>query len=142
MNKITKENLKINPDNENAFQTKFVVNGQSIEISLDPDDVELEKTINLVNKIIGQFELYESKAKKVIIQEYLESYNDNWRNEEDDEPELDEQAFSENLTLNSITFLSDTSVDFFYSENGMFGNHYLIAQSFDGENFNDTTMYG
>jgi hypothetical protein len=46
------------------------------------------------------------------------------------------------LTLNSIAFLSESSVDFFYTENGMFGNHYLIAQTFDGENFENATMYG
>lgn len=142
MNIITKENLEANPDIENAYQTTITVNGQIIDILIDPDDVEIEKTINLANKIIGNYERYESKARKIIIQEYLENYNDNWRDEEDGEPELDEKAFSKNLTLTSITFLSSSSIDFFYSENGMFGNHSLIAQSFDGENFDDTTMYG
>lgn len=142
MSIITKENLKANPDIENAYQTKITVNGQIIDISINPDDVEIEETIKLANKIIVKFELYESKARKIIIQEYLENYNDNWRDEDENEPELDEKSFSANLTLNSIAFLSDSSADFFYSENGMFGNHSLIAQSFDGENFEHTTMYG
>ena len=142
MNKISKENLKVQSDNENIFQTTIAVNGQSIDISIDPDDVELENTIDLANKIVGNFELYESKARKIIIEEYLENYNENWRDEDEGEAELTEKEFSENLTLRSINFLSDSSVDFFYSENGMFGNHSLIAQSFDGENFEDTTMYG
>ena len=141
-NTITKENLKDNPHIENAYKTTITVNGQIISISIDPDDVELEKTIHLANKIIGKFDLYESKARKIIIQEYLKKYNDNWRDDEEGEPELNEKSFSENLTLKSVAFLSDSSVDFFYSENGMFGNHSLIAQSFDGENFEDATMYG
>ncbi len=125
---------------ENAFQTTIAIKGQNIDILIDPDDVELEKTIDLANKILNKFEFYESKAKRIIVQEYLELYNDTWRYE--DEPELDEKSFEANLTLIGITFLSDSSIDFFYSENGMFDNHTLIAQSFDGENFEDATMFG
>lgn len=140
MNFILKENLKPQPDIENAFQTTIAIKGQNIDILIDPDDVELEKTIDLANKILGEFEFYESKARKIGVQKYLELYNDTWRYE--DEPELDEKSFGTNLELVSITFLSDSSVDFFYSENGMFDNHTLIAQSFDGENFEDATMFG
>ncbi len=140
MNVILKENLKPQSDIENAFQTTIAIKGQSIDILIDPDDVELEKTIDLANKILGEFEFYESKARKIVVQKYLELYNDTWRYE--DEPELDEKSFEANLTLIGITFLSDSSVDFFYSENGMFDNHTLIAQSFDGENFEDATMFG
>lgn len=140
MDIILKENLKPQSDIENAFQTTIAIKGQNIDILIDPDDVELEKTIDLANKILNKFEFYESKAKRIIIQEYLELYNDTWRYE--DEPELDEKSFEANLTLIGITFLSDSSIDFFYSENGMFENHTLIAQSFDGENFEDATMFG
>jgi hypothetical protein len=52
MNIINKENLKANPDIENAYQTTITVNGQLIDISIDPDDIEIEKTIDLANKII------------------------------------------------------------------------------------------
>ncbi len=140
MDIILKENLKPQSDIENAFQTTIAIKGQNIDILIDPDDVELEKTIDLANKILNKFEFYESKAKRIIVQEYLELYNDTWRYE--DEPELDEKSFEANLTLIGITFLSDSSIDFFYSENGMFENHTLIAQSFDGENFEDATMFG
>ena len=142
MNIIAKENLQANPNIKNAYQIILKINEQDIDISLDPDDVEIEKTIGLANKIIGNFEFYEGNARRKIIEEYLENYNDNWRDEEEGEPELDEKTFSKNLTLTSVSFLSDSSIDFFYSENGMFGNHSLIAQSFDGENFDYTTMYG
>ncbi len=140
MDIILKENLKPQSDIENAFQTTIAIKGQNIDILIDPDDVELEKTIDLANKILNKFEFYESKAKRIIVQEYLELYNDTWRYE--DEPELEEKSFEANLTLIGITFLSDSSIDFFYSENGMFENHTLIAQSFDGENFEDATMFG
>jgi hypothetical protein len=142
MEKITLENLQKNRNIKNAYQTEVLIDGQKIKISIDPDDVDLEKTSALANKIMSNFELYEAKARKRIVLNYLDNYNENWREEEDDEPELTESEFSQNLILYSIAFLSDASVDIFYSENGMFGNHSLIAQSFDGENFENATMYG
>ena len=142
MNKITREDLKANQEIENAYQTTLTVNGQNLEVSIDPDDVELEKTIELANKIIGNFEFYDANARKKIIEEYLDTYNKTWIDEEEGYLELDDKTFNENLTLTSISFLSDSSIDFYYSENGMFGNHWLVAQSFDGENFDYAEMCG
>ena len=139
---ITKENLKAVPNGENAYQNIISINGQTIEISIEPDDVDIEETIGLANKIIKKFEHYESQARKIIIQEFLDNYNENWTDEEDGMLELNEKGFNENLTLYAITFRSNCSIDFFYSENGMFGDHSLIAQSFDGENFDAATMFG
>ncbi|MFN8355802.1 MAG: DUF2262 domain-containing protein [Spirosomataceae bacterium] len=140
MTTITKEQLTASSDNPNAYQTTITVNGQFIDVSIDPDDVTLDDTLALVNKVIGDLQGYASKAVNILIQEYLATYNDNWR--EDDEPELDEERFAANLTLTSLLFLSDSSVDFVYAENGMFGHHSLIAQSFDGETFDDAMLYG
>ena len=142
MKEITKEDLKANPDIENAYTTSLTINGQNVEISIDPDDVELEKAVELANKIVGNFDFYEANARKKIIEEFLDTYNETWIDEEEGFSELDEKAFSENLTLTNIKFLSNSSIDFFYSENGMFGDHWLVAQSFDGENFDYTEMYG
>jgi len=140
MKTISKENLEEHPHLKNAYQTMISVRDQSVKISIDPDDVKIEETIDLVNKIMGNFDQYESNARKIIIQNYLKKYNDNWR--DDDEEELDEKTFSKNLTIKSINFASNCSVDFYYAENGMFDDHSLIAQSFDGENFNHSVMYG
>ena len=60
---------------------------------------------------------------------------------DEDEPELNDKEFSENLRLDGITFTSDSLVDFYFNENSMFGNHSLVAQSFDGENFEHATMF-
>ena len=66
MNKITREDLKANRDIENAYQTTLIVNGQNLEVSIDPDDVELEKTIELANKIMGNLEFYDANVKQNI----------------------------------------------------------------------------
>lgn len=140
MDKIRREDLKENPRTANAYETYLTINQKEVKISIDPDDVELEKTLEVVNKILGNFDFYEDKARKIIAQEYLDNFNQNWRMEE--EEELDEKSFNHSLTLIKISFLSNTSIDFTYSENGLFGNHYLVAETADGENFEYASMHG
>lgn len=137
---ISKENLKPDPDLENVYLTTIAINSSVYEVSIDPDDIELEITIALGNKIIADFNNYEFNARKKIIEDFLDIYNENWS--EENEPEIDENTFNQNLSLSSIAFLSDSCIDFYYSENGLFGDHSLVAQSFDGENFSDTDMQG
>ncbi len=139
---ITKEKLEKDLEVEGSYKITVEFKTKRINLRLDPDDVSIEETILLANKFLGKFEFYEKKAKDVIIRNFLDNYNENWADDEDGFPQLDEQGFRNNLELNGINFLSKDSIDIFYSENGMFGNHSLIAQSFDGENFDDSTMYG
>ncbi len=140
--KITKEKLEKDSDIEGSYKITVQFNAKNIDLRLDPGDVTIEETLILANKIMADIELYEKKAMNVIVRDFLDNYNENWADEEDGFPKLDEPAFRKNLELNSINFLSKDSVDIFYKENGMFGNHSLIAQSFDGENFDDSTMFG
>jgi hypothetical protein len=139
---ITKEKLKANPEIKGAYQTTLHINGQEIELDLVPEDVPLEKTIELANKIIGNLEHYDQKAKQKLAADFLKKYNDNFRNKKREEPELDEKSFSKQLTLIGVTIVSDDSLDFFYYENLLFGGQSLIAQSSDGENFDTTAFFG
>ncbi len=137
---IKKENLIKCKGVENSYETEIFIDNLHIRIGIDPDDINIEETISLANKILKNFSKYKTKAEKIIVKEFLDNYNENWI--DDGNPILSKEEFIKNLTLNGINFLSDESVDFFYYENGMFGNHSLIAQSFDGENFDDAMMYG
>ncbi|MFD2565529.1 DUF2262 domain-containing protein [Aquimarina rubra] len=139
---ITKEILKKDPDIEGAFIVEFIWNDKKFDLRLDPDDVSINETLLLANKIIGDFEIYLKKAEDVIVKDFLDNYNENWSDSENGYPKLNELEFRSNLELHGINFLSNDCVDVFFNENGMFGNHSLIAQSFDGENFEDSTMYG
>ncbi|SEL08546.1 hypothetical protein SAMN04487910_1668 [Aquimarina amphilecti] len=140
--KITKEKLDKDLDIEGSYKIIVTLNTKKIDLRLDPDDATIEETIVLANKLLENFEFYEKKAKDAIVRDFLDNYNENWADEKNGHPQLEEQGFRNNLELNGINFLSKDSIDVFYNENGMFGNHSLIAQSFDGENFDDSTMYG
>ncbi|WP_109833100.1 DUF2262 domain-containing protein [Reichenbachiella versicolor] len=122
-----------------SYKTQVVIKGKSIDIDIDPDDLEIGETLEIVNKILAGFEEYEAEAKQVLADNFLETYNDNWR--EDNEPILTAKEFIQNLTLDGINFLSNT-VDIFYTDNDMFDGHSLIAQSLDGEKFDSAMMYG
>jgi hypothetical protein len=139
---ITKEKLKANPEIKGAYQSTLHINGQEIELDIVPDDVALEKAIELANKIIGNLGHYDQKAKQKLAEDFLKKYNDHYRNEKTGEPELDEKSFSKQLTLIGITIVSDDSIDFFYYENLLFGGQSLIAQLSDGENFDATAFFG
>ncbi|WP_299214195.1 DUF2262 domain-containing protein [uncultured Aquimarina sp.] len=139
---ITKEKLEKDLHIEGSYKITVKLKTKKIDLRLDPDDASIEETISLANKFLDNFEYYEKKAMDIIIRDFLDNYNENWADDEDGFSQLDEQGFRNNLELNTINFLSKDSIDIFYNENGMFGNHSLIAQSFDGENFDDSTMYG
>ena len=140
--KITKEILKMDLDIEDSYIVEFIWNDRKIDLRLDPDDVSIEETLILANKIIGEFEIYFKKAEDTIVNDFLKNYNENWSDNENGYPKLNEMEFRNNLKVSGINFLSNDCIDIFFTENGMFGNHSLIAQSFDGENFENSTMYG
>ncbi len=139
---ITKEKLEKDSDIEGSFIAKLIWNNKKIDLRLDPDDVTIEETLVLANKIIGEFGMYFKKAEDTIVNDFLENYNENWSDSKNGYPKLNELEFRCNLELNGVNFLSKDCVDIFFNENGMFGNHSLIAQSFDGENFDNSTMFG
>jgi hypothetical protein len=134
------ENLEIDDRIENSYKGSFTFKGREVRIHIDPDGENLEETMALARKFLSSLEEYDKKARGYVVDNSLQSYNEDWR--EEDEPILTAEEFDKNLRLDGINFLSTDSVDFFYSENNMFGGHSLIPQVLDGENFEYLQMYG
>ena len=88
------------------------------------------------------YENREKKATDEIVSGFHKNYNENWADEDNGYPELSKQEFREKLTITAIHFYAKDLIDVVYNEDGMFGNHYLIAQSYDGKTFADSTMFG
>ena len=134
------DNLKPNENGDGSLLGSFEYKGQMVTINLDRDGEPAERNLALARKFLTDLPLYENAALERLYEDCFSMYNDDWRVEED--PILDKAQFLNRFTLNHIWFLSIDSVDFFYDDDGMFGNHSMIIQSFDGENFTHVQMYG
>ena len=125
---------------EGDLEGNFIYKGNEVSISISPDDIPIEETLKLAKKFLSKLELYETKSLERVSEEYLPIYNEDWR--QDSAPILSKKEFFSNFTLIGLGFLSNDIVHFYFSENGMFGNHSIIPTSFDGENFTYVDMYG
>ena len=123
-----------------AYEGTLQVGGKSVSFRIDPDDVSLEQTLTMARRVVSNLEDYEKRARSKVCETHLELYNDDWRPERD--PILTADQFSSRLDLTHIGFLACSSIDVFYGDKDMFGGHSLIAQSFDGETFEDVMMFG
>ena len=140
--KITKDTLKKDPRSEDCYRTTILFGQNTIDISLNIEDLSLEDMITLGNLFLEDFEDKKKKATDEIVSAFYENYNENWADEDNGYPELSKPEFRQKLTITAIHFYAKDLIDVIYNEDGMFGNHYLIAQSYDGENFDDSTMFG
>ncbi|OUS29456.1 hypothetical protein A9Q99_10205 [Gammaproteobacteria bacterium 45_16_T64] len=134
------KNLRKSEKFEGALEGELIFKGSTVTIRLEPNGDPIESVKSLALKYLLSLEKYESTALDKLVEDCFSMYNDDWRDEED--PVLTKEEFISNLTLYHIEFLSSDSVDFFHSENDMFGGHSLIPQSFDGESFTYVQMYG
>ncbi|WP_179317826.1 DUF2262 domain-containing protein [Winogradskyella undariae] len=140
--KITKDTLKKDPRSEDCYRTTILFGQNTIDISLNIEDLSLDDMIALGNLFLEGFEDKKKKATDEIVSAFYEKYNENWADEDNGYPELSKPEFRQKLTITAIHFYAKDLIDVIYNEDGMFGNHYLIAQSYDGENFDDSTMFG
>jgi len=134
------EHLYVSEISKEDLEGLFIYKGNEVTLTVSPDGEPIQKTLELARKFLIKLEKYEAKALDRVSKEYLSIYNEDWRNE--NEPTLSGADFLANLKLTHIWFLSTSNVDFYFSENGMFGNHTIIPQAFDGENFTHIDMYG
>ncbi|MEM8982126.1 MAG: DUF2262 domain-containing protein [Pseudomonadota bacterium] len=123
-----------------AFEGEFIYREGKVSIVVDADGEDIDVTRWLARKFLLNLAEYDAKARATAAEKMLKTYNETWRQE--DEPLLTKAQFTERLTLVHVSFLGVESVDFMYADDGMFGGHSLIPQSFDGETFTYVQMYG
>ena len=118
----------------------FDYKGGPVSLTLDPDNGPIEATLALAKRFLADLETYDLAAQQRVLTDFFSTYNECWTS--DTNPDLSREAFLANLRLTAINFLSDRSVDFFYSGGGMFGHHSLIAQALNGNTFERSQMFG
>lgn len=88
-----------------------------------------------------------AKARSAASKEFLETYNDNWREfsvrradgsfEDVSNPTLTEAEFEQRLILDVVSIIGSDTVEFCYGDGELFSGHSIIVTSFDGTTFND-----
>ena len=140
MSELALEDLKPNENGDGSLCGAFEFKSKEVTINLDRDGEPAEQNLALAKKFLTNLEKYEKAALEKLYKDCFSMFNDDWRDEE--EPRLNKEQFLARFTLTHIWFLSTDSVDFYYDDDGMFGNHSMIPQVFDGETFEYVQMYG
>jgi hypothetical protein len=119
-----------------------------VDLVVSPDDSTIEVALELATSLIERLEALDLKCRRLIAEEFLESYNSHWRFGEVahqdgtfkafEKPHLTTAQFCENLKISSIQASGCSLLVFYYDDSDMFWGHTLEAISFDGIAFEDT----
>lgn len=114
--------------------------GRDVKISIDLDGCTEQATLDLAVEVVAHLPLLDEKCRNLIADEFLASYNDNWRIGE----VLGRHEFCERLELSSVGITGDQTSDIWYECGNLFGGHSLYVTAFDGHSFDDThvQMFG
>lgn len=130
---------------EKSARGKLLLDDRSIPLTVESEDKTLEEALSLATIIASALLSYDQISKDVAASDLLESYNSGWnaydQAQEDGSfktvinPELSANEFKERLVLSSVSVSSDSCVEFWYEDGGMFWGHSVFVQSLDGEDF-------
>jgi hypothetical protein len=141
----------VRSDNQHLkrFVTTVDLRGSAIRISVYPDDVEEAQTLAFGQSVAGGLAGLEEQAKAIAVRDLLETYNDGWREADDEEddaplpPELTAEQFAARLRLTAANCSGSDSLQLFFDDDGMFGGHSVVVDSFDaGATWTRANLYG
>ena len=97
--------------------------GQSIDISFDPNKLEmdLDAYLTLVNEKLNWLGANREKVEEAIADELLELKNESWLDE--DERPVSKKTFIKRLVIESIEFYSDSSAELWFDDGDLFWGH-------------------
>jgi len=120
---------------------------REIKIQIIPDDQPFERSVELAAEVVARLAELDKTAKRAIVADLRDVYNDSWREyervEEDgsrklvSNPELSKNEFEAKFSLNGIDVIGSDIVDFFYDDCGLFSGHHVVVNSLNGTDFSD-----
>lgn len=139
--------LTPDPQLAGSFETLVTFEGREIPLHVNPDDSDLETSLQLARALVEALETHTSKAKAAAAKNLLAEYNQHWRDfqryhqdgavEDVMNPALCEDAFMRKLRLASLS-VEGTIIDFHFEDGGLFAGHSVFVTSFDGLRLEDT----
>lgn len=116
-----------------------------IPLSIDAEDCSIEEALSLASAIAENLASYDQVAKEVISKDLLETYNGGWNeySEAQDDgsfktvinPLLGDSEFKGKFNLKSVSIASNSCVELWYEDQGLFWGHSVFVQSLEGKDF-------
>ncbi|MDR2011561.1 MAG: DUF2262 domain-containing protein [Rhodanobacter sp.] len=132
-------------EDEGAVIGYLLLNGASISLRVDPDEVSIDQALSLATTIATSLSEYDRISKDVIVRDLLETYNSNWSSYDETQedgsiktvanPELSPDEFKSKLTLYSVSIRGDSCVDLSYENDDLFWGHNISVSSSEGADF-------
>ena len=129
---------------------RVLLNDESIEIRISPDDKAINEALLLMVDAIASLAILDQKCRRLIAKDGLEGYNTEWRFgrrplpdgsfEAFEKPQLSQDEFCKNLQLQSLVATGNSLLTFWYGDNDMFWGHSFSVDSFAGVIFEDTNV--
>lgn len=120
---------EVNPERlAGRFEASVEVEGHTIELCVDGDDLPLEKSLQLAEYVTSQIRSWLPKVLEDVADSHLSVYNENWAEEK-----LSRDEFLGRIRLKSIDFLGDSIATFFFDDSDLFWGHTIVAEYFDIE---------
>jgi hypothetical protein len=138
------------PRLKGSFRASIPFEGRQIELSIQPDGVELDKCLAVARELVTFLKALEAKARVIAASELLTSYNSNWREfqrvladgevQDVTNPLLSADELAQRLQLTGIGVTGRSIVDFWFSDDGRFAGHSVFVTSFDATALGDTSV--
>ncbi|MBO9713760.1 DUF2262 domain-containing protein [Sphingomonas sp.] len=113
----------------NQFEAGTEWLGKPVTLSLEAVDGQAPALAE-ARALFDAAEAWDKRIRQAMLDSLLALRNETWRDE--DEPELDAQAFLDRVTLEAITIGSERFVEFHHDDGDLFAGHTIIV-TYDGE---------
>ena len=145
----------LSENNENdSYDGKVSYKNSIISLHIEIDQEAKENVILLAVSVYKNLSNLDSKAKTIIVNDLLDTYNNGWneclRENNDGEYEtvankhLTAKQFRNKFTLISIGITGASCVELWYKDNDLFGGHSVFVSSLEGIDFKNAKaeMFG
>ncbi len=150
MNHPVLGHLEQKGNDRGSFEGRIKNREYNVGMNIELDTEAEEEVFKFAESVVYSLSILEAKAKVVIGQELLETYNSGWKeyDEVQDDgstktivnPTLETEQFINHFELDSISICGSTLIEFWYKTNELFWGHSVYVTSFDGVKFEDTNV--